>query len=129
MSNPLSPPWLSEPVDANSLHHGVWPSSARRNARGELEFGGVPASQLIHAYGSPLYVVDQGELERRAKRFRDIVMRACERNATVGHVYYASKALITGHVVQWVSGQGLGFDVASGGEMARVTPESTDVEK
>ena len=118
MSNPLSPPWLSEPVDANSLHHGVWPSSARRNAGGELEFGGVSASELIHAYGSPLYVVDQGELETRAKRFRDIVMRACDRNATVGHVYYASKALITGHVVQWVSGQGLGFDVASGGEMA-----------
>ena len=118
MSNPLSPPWLSKPDDANALREGVWPGSAVRNTEGELVFGGVPASELISAYGSPAYVVDQEELELRAKHFHNIVTRACERNATVGHVYYASKALITGHVVQWVSGQGLGFDVASGGEMA-----------
>jgi len=118
MSNPLSPPWLSKPDDANALREGVWPGSAVRNTEGELVFGGVAASELISAYGSPAYVVDQEELELRAKHFHNIVTRACERNATVGHVYYASKALITGHVVQWVSGQGLGFDVASGGEMA-----------
>ena len=118
MSNPLSPSWLSKPDDANALREGVWPGSAVRNTEGELVFGGVPASELISAYGSPAYVVDQEELELRAKHFHNIVTRACERNATVGHVYYASKALITGHVVQWVSGQGLGFDVASGGEMA-----------
>ena len=118
MSNPLSPSWLSKPDDANALREGVWPGSAVRNTEGELVFGGVPASELISAYGSPAYVVDQEELELRAKHFHNIATRACERNATVGHVYYASKALITGHVVQWLSGQGLGFDVASGGEMA-----------
>ena len=118
MSHPLSPRWLSRPQDANALHAGVWPESVQRLESGELAVGGVTATDLVATYGSPLYVVDEAELVRRAEQFRDIVTRACERNETAGSVYYASKSLITGHVAQWVSGAGLGFDVASGGEMA-----------
>jgi len=33
-------------------------------------------------------------------------------------VYYASKSFISGHVVSWLASEGLGFDVASGGELA-----------
>jgi diaminopimelate decarboxylase len=33
-------------------------------------------------------------------------------------VYYASKSFISGHMVAWIHGAGLGFDVATAGEMA-----------
>ena len=118
MINPLSPSWLSVPADSNAFHPGVWPGSAERNDAGELVIGGVSAKALVESYGSPLYVMDQSELEERAARFLDIVERACALHNVTGSVYYASKALISGHVVAWVSQQGLGFDVASGGEMA-----------
>ena len=118
MAHPLSPAWLDVPRDANALHEGVWPRSSERADNGGLSFGGVSAQELVATYGSPLYVVDQAELIERAENFRDIVEEACERNNTTGSVYYASKALITGHVAQWITAAGLGFDVASGGEMA-----------
>jgi len=109
MINPLSPSWLSVPADSNAFHPGVWPGSAERNDAGELVIGGVSAKALVESYGSPLYVMDQSELEERAARFLDIVERACALHNVTGSVYYASKALISGHVVAWVSQQGLGF--------------------
>ena len=103
MAHPLSPAWLDVPRDANALHEGVWPRSSERADKGGLSFGGVSAQELVAAYGSPLYVVDKAELTERAENFRDIVEEACERNNTTGSVYYASKALITGHVAQWIT--------------------------
>jgi diaminopimelate decarboxylase len=41
-------------------------------------------------------------------------------------VYYASKSLITGHVVSWLVAEGLGFDVATGGELAIVLAGGAD---
>jgi len=118
MVHPLSPAWLVEPRDANALPSGVWPRSAVRDYAGNLIVGGVSAADLVAHYGSPVYVIDQEELVDRAAEFRAIVEEACTRHGTTGSVYYASKALITGHVAQWITGEGLGFDVASGGEMA-----------
>lgn len=117
MSNPLAPAWRLAPADPNALHSGVWPASAARSPEGELSVGGVPVSALVETYGTPLLVVDKGELVRRAASFKAAVEGACGKHGVRGSVYYASKSLITGHVVQWVNALGLGFDVASGGEL------------
>ena len=65
---PIKPSWLNEPKDANSLTERIWPSTAKRDSDGEVVFGGVPVSDLIAQYGTPLYVVDQEEFERNARQ-------------------------------------------------------------
>ncbi len=118
MSNPLAPGWLSAPGDANALHSGIWPASMRRDDTGALEVGGVAVTELIERYGSPLYVFDQDDLISRAQSVQAAVSAACARHGITGSVYYASKSFISGHVVSWIEDAGLGFDVASAGEMA-----------
>ena len=118
MSNPLAPPWLSPPADANALHAGIWPASMRRDSSGDLEVGGVPVAELVERYGTPLYVFDQEDLVARATHVQSTVTAACARHGVTGSVYYASKSFISGHVVSWIGEAGLGFDVATAGEMA-----------
>ena len=118
MSNPLAPEWLSPPVDANALHSGLWPASMRRDSSGALEVGGVAVADLVKRYGTPLYVFDQDDLIARAAHIQGAVTAACARHGVTGSAYYASKSFISGHVVAWIEGAGLGFDVATAGEMA-----------
>ena len=56
--NPLAPPWLRVPEDANALVSGLWPRTTTR-ARGELSVGGVAAGELVRRFGTPLYVIDE----------------------------------------------------------------------
>ena len=118
MSHPLAPGWLSAPRDANALHSGIWPASMRRGSSGELEVGGVSVGDLVKRYGTPLYVFDQDDFVSRARLVQDALTAACSRHGVSGTVYYASKSFISGHVVSWVEDAGLGFDVATAGEMA-----------
>ena len=118
MSHPLAPGWLVAPRDANALHSGIWPASMRRGSNGELEVGGVSVGDLVERYGTPLYVFDQDDFSSRARLVQDALTAACSRHGVSGTVYYASKSFISGHVVSWVEDAGLGFDVATAGEMA-----------
>ena len=118
MSHPLAPGWLVVPRNANALHSGIWPASMRRGSNGELEVGGVSVGELVERYGTPLYVFDQDDFASRARLVQDALTVACSRHGVSGTVYYASKSFISGHVVSWVEDAGLGFDVATAGEMA-----------
>ncbi len=118
MSHPLAPGWLVAPRDANALHSGIWPATMRRGSNGELEVGGVSVGELVERYGTPLYVFDQDDFASRARLVQDALTAACSRHGVSGTVYYASKSFISGHVVSWVEDAGLGFDVATAGEMA-----------
>ena len=82
MTNPLVPNWLSAAKDLNKLDGGIWPSSAARNDRGELEIGGVNAPELVRQYGSPLYVVDQADFESRLDAVRNAFVSASSKAAT-----------------------------------------------
>lgn len=117
MAHPLAPAWRHQPGDPNALHSGVWPASATRRSSGEIEVGGVAVTELINEYGSPLMVMDKDELIDRARRFRDAAERATEHHGVRSMVYYASKSFLSGHVVSWLQEEGVGFDVASGGEL------------
>ena len=39
-----------------------WPDTTRRNAYGEIEFGGVSAVELAKTFGTPLYLFDERTL-------------------------------------------------------------------
>ena len=118
MPNPLAPSWRETPVDPNALHSGVWPASAKRGRSGELVLGGVSSSDVVAEYGTPVMVMDRDDLLHRARVVAAAVHAGCAKHQISGGVYYASKSFISGHIVSWLAAEGLGFDVASGGELA-----------
>jgi diaminopimelate decarboxylase len=125
-ANPLAPEWLAPPADANALVPSVWPASAGRAESGALRVGGVTASALHAAYGTPLYVVDEQEARDRAERIRDAFSTAFAPLAVRSTVYYAGKAFLTIEVARWMAELGLNIDVCSGGELAVVEAAGID---
>ena len=97
----------------------VFPSTARRgNSCGQLKLQEIKASELVAEYGSPLYVIDEVEARSRAQRTRQAFEQAFATYGATAHVYYASKAFLCVEVARWMSDEGLGVDVATGGELA-----------
>lgn len=94
-----------------------WPDSVRRRDDGELEIAGLGVHEIAESFGTPLYVVDEADLRRRASAFAESFAEAFESLAGAG-VYYASKAFSSVAVLRWVHEAGLGVDVATGGELA-----------
>ena len=91
----------------------VWPSSASRDSTGALSIGGVDLRDAAAQFGTPLFILDEQDVRARARAYRqaasDVGARA---------VYYAAKAFLATTVARWVVDEGLGIDVASGGELA-----------
>lgn len=116
--NKFAPDWLVEPKDVNHIDLKVWPSSFVRSGSGDVSIGGVPVGQLATTYGTPLFVVDQGDFFARAKRVKSAFDTAAESIGSSAKIYYAGKSLLTTEVVKWVERLGLNVDVSSGGELA-----------
>jgi diaminopimelate decarboxylase len=82
--------------------------------RGELYAEGVPVSELTRAYGTPLYVYS-------AKTITDHYDRLTAALAPLDHlICYALKANSNLAVLNLLAKRGSGFDLVSGGELARV---------
>ena len=95
----------------------VWSATVARSHDGALTVGGCDARALAAEYGTPLYVVDEADFRSRAAGFRDHFATAFGRHGAHCDVYYASKALLSSQIAGWVLDEGLGIDVASGGEL------------
>jgi diaminopimelate decarboxylase len=94
----------------NTLPAHVFPASARRLTDGELTLGGVRVSELAGEFGTPVFVMDEGDFRGRCRRLA----------AAFGggrRVHYASKAFLSQTVCRWVTEEGLALDVASEGEL------------
>jgi len=73
----------------------------------------VDCRDLAAEYGTPLYVLDEADARTRARAFYEAY------TAAGAHlVSYAAKALCATAVLRWVTEEGLGVDVATGGELA-----------
>lgn len=116
--NPLAPPQLRFPTDASALTARIWPASATRTDDGTLAIGGVSAEDLVARFGTPLYVVDERDVQSRAVRVRNAFTEAFERIGTRAHVYYAGKAFLTTQVAAWMAEADLRVDICTGGELA-----------
>lgn len=81
---------------------------------GRLRLGGCDASDLAREHGTPAYVVVEDDLRQQARAYR----AAFDRHAPGSHVSFASKACPCTAVLRVVEQEGLGCDVASGGELA-----------
>jgi diaminopimelate decarboxylase len=77
---------------------------------GVLSIGGCDARELAREFGTPAYVVAEDDLRARARAFTRAVGGA-------GEIVYASKAFPCTAVLRVFAEEGLGCDVASGGEL------------
>src|SRR6201996_3463680 len=108
------------PADLNELSDAVWPRGARR-VDGVLHVGGLDVRELAGTYGTPLFVCDEADVRSRCSDYRDAF-------GPDGRVFYAAKAFCSRAMLRWVSSEGLGVDVCTGGELevalsAGVPPE------
>ncbi|MFF3490227.1 diaminopimelate decarboxylase [Streptomyces sp. NPDC002795] len=87
----------------------VWPHSTTERHPGEAAVGGVSLAEVAGRYGTPVYVLDEGEVRRRCRAYRDAFPEA--------EVHYAAKAFLCRAMAHWVSDEGLGLDVCSAGEL------------
>ncbi len=92
----------------------VYPIGSRLNGRGRLEVGGCDVIELAREFGTPAYVLAEDDLRARARAFVGALGARCPS----GEVIFASKALPCVAVEIILREEGLGCDVASGGELA-----------
>ena len=98
--------------DPGALDAAVWPVGAHRNADGALVIGGVDVRDAARDFTTPVFLLDEADFRARAADFRAAY------DQTVADVYYAAKAFLATTVARWAIDEGLGIDVASGGELA-----------
>jgi len=92
----------------------VYPLGSALDDRGRLQLGGCDALELAREHGTPAYVVAEDDLRAQARAYRE----AFDRRAPGAHVSFASKAFPCTAVLRVFEAEGLGCDVASGGELA-----------
>ena len=95
-----------------ALDAAVWPAGTHRNAEGALVVGGVDVRDVAREYATPVFLLDEADFRGRAAEFRAAY------DPGRADVYYAAKAFLSTAVARWAVEQGLGIDVASGGELA-----------
>ena len=83
---------------------------------GELVIGGCRASSLAKEFGTPLFVIDEGDFKSRINGWKSALNSNF--GASAGEVYYASKSFISVEVAKWIAEAGIGIDVCTGGELA-----------
>jgi diaminopimelate decarboxylase len=98
---------------AQQVSH-VYPVGSRLDENGVLEIGGCNALELAREFGTPAYIVAHDDMRARARTFMDAFAAT---GADFG-VYFASKAFPCTAVLRLLAQEGLGCDVASGGELA-----------
>lgn len=78
-----------------------------------MTVAGVDVREMAQEFGTPVFVLDEDDLRSRAREYA-----LAYRQAGASHVFYAAKAFLSIAVARWVTEEGLGIDVASGGELA-----------
>ncbi len=106
------------PGDLNALDQAIWPRGARRaggapgdGAAGVLTLGGIDVRDLAARFGTPALIMDEADVRSRAREYIDAFGQDAQ-------VYYAAKAFCSRAVLRWVTEEGLGVDVCTGGELA-----------
>jgi diaminopimelate decarboxylase len=98
--------------DTATVTH-VYPRGSRLNERGALEVGGCDVVELAREFGTPAYVYAEDDMRARARVYREAFAERTQRF----DVLYASKAFPCTAAYRLFAEEGLGCDVASGGEL------------
>jgi diaminopimelate decarboxylase len=81
---------------------------------GRLYIGGCDAVELAREFGTPVYVMAEDDLRARARAFKTAL---ATHHDGPGEVIFASKACPATAVLRLFAEEGMGCDVASGGEL------------
>jgi diaminopimelate decarboxylase len=91
----------------------ILPITAEINREGHLVIGGNDLVKLKEEYGTPLYIIDIATIKDRCRNYK--------KNFTFADlevdISYAAKAFICTAMCQLIDKEGLGIDVATGGEL------------
>ncbi len=98
------------PADLNALHPVVWPRGAVRRG-GVLTLAGADVRDLAAEFGTPVFVTDEEDVRGRCREY-------VEAFGSDARVCYAAKAFCSRAALRWVTEEGLGVDVCTGGELA-----------
>lgn len=104
----------------------LMPLTARVNDQDHLEVGGCDVADLVQQFGSPLYILDETGLRTACRQYREAFGRYYAGEA---QVLYASKAWNCLAVCAIVAQEGLGIDVATGGELYTALKAGADAKK
>ena len=120
-SSARAPIWLRMPSDVNALLSSLWSSGVRKDENGVLNVAGLSVIDIANKVRTPVYVMDEADLRARAHAFADAF--------NGWDVYYAAKSFLCTTVARWVSEEGLGVDVCTGGELAVVQRAGVDLRR
>ena len=81
---------------------------------GQISIAGCSAKSLVKEFGSPLFVIDQGDFYTRTNAWRESLISAFGG----GNLYYAAKSFICVEVAKWLLELKVNLDVCTGGELA-----------
>lgn len=85
----------------------------RVNSAGHLEIGGVDVTRLAAEFGTPLYVMDEATIRRKAREY----LAAFRARYPKVEVSFAGKAFLCSGICKLIEQEGLRLDTASGGEL------------
>ena len=105
------------PVHSKNTPEGqiisLFPSGTSLNENNELLIGGCSASDLASTFGTPALIIDESALRERARRYQDGLQSRWPNS----DVIWASKSLPLTSVFRVIGEEGLGVDIAGGGEL------------
>lgn len=90
------------------------PLTAFTNSHGHLEIGGCDVVDLVHCFGSPLYIVDETTFRTACQQYHHTLKQQYPGESLV---LFASKAWNCLATCALAHSEGLGIDVVSGGEL------------
>lgn len=100
----------------------LFPPGTGLTPDGQIMIGGCPVEELAGTYGTPALLVDENALRQRARRYTDGLAARWPHS----RVTFASKAFPCTAVYRLLSQEGLGMDVASGGELTLALAAGAD---
>lgn len=100
----------------------LFPAGSRLDADGTLLVGGCRADDLAAAFGTPVLVVAEQALRARAREYRDELTARWPDSRVV----FASKAFPCTAIQRVMVEEGLGLDVAGGGEILTALKAGVD---
>ena len=95
------------------------------NEKGHLLLGGCDAVELAEQFGTPLYVMEEDTIRSVCRGYVEEI----KKYAGGGKVMFASKAFLNTAMCKIVQSEGMGIDVASGGELFIALNAGFDPEK
>jgi diaminopimelate decarboxylase len=91
----------------------LFPLTAQIN-KSHLTIGGCDTVSLAEEFGTPLYIFDEATLRGKCSEYR----KAFEKRYPNSTISYAAKAFLNRPLARLLIEEGMGIDVASGGELS-----------